>query len=351
MSGDRSLVGRVMTTGIPGPRLDAPTRRALEQLAPSGVVLFARNVADVGQLRVLTAELHALPSRPLLAIDHEGGRVLRLGPPFTQFPAAAVVGRSGTETSYAVGRAIGLELASVGIDIDYAPVLDVHSNPANPVIGDRAFSSDPATAAACGAAFARGLQSAGVLACGKHFPGHGDTDRDSHLEQPVVWCDRARLESVELTPFRAAIAARIPLLMSAHVRYPALDPDHPATLSPYILGDLLRRELGFAGVVVSDDLAMRAVSEHRPIAEAAVAALGAGVDWVLCHELEQARQAAERIGAALAHGELDGDALTASAARVARLRRMVRSQSLELPVAEHVALAARLRGMVQDGSA
>jgi beta-N-acetylhexosaminidase len=348
-----AIVGQVITTGIPGPRLDVATRRALELLGPGGVVLFARNIEDVAQLRELTAALHALPSRPLVAIDHEGGRVTRLGPPLTQFPAAAAVGRSGTEATYAVGRAMGLELASLGIDVDYAPVLDVDSNPANPVIGDRAFSSDPTAAAALGLAFMRGLQSAGIRPCGKHFPGHGNTDRDSHLEQPIVRRDRAALDAVELLPFRAAIAAAIPLLMTAHVLYPALDPDNPATLSPLILGGLLRRELGFGGVVVSDDLAMRAISDRMPVADAAVAALRAGVDCVLvCHDLEESLHAADRIGSAVAHGGLDAGALAASAARIARLRGAVRRPPpLTLPVAEHVALAERLHGMVRDGIA
>jgi len=346
-----AIIGRVITTGIPGPRLDAATRRALEQLAPSGVVLFDRNIEDVAQLRELTAALHALPSRPLVAIDHEGGRVTRLGPPLTQFPAAAAVGRGGPEATHAVGRAMGLELASLGIDVDYAPVLDVHSNPANPVIGDRAFSNDPAAALAV--AFMRGLQSAGLLPCGKHFPGHGDTDRDSHLELPVVRRGVAALQATELAPFRAAIAAEIPMLMTAHVLYPALDRDRAATLSPAILHGLLRDELGFRGVVVSDDLDMRAVSDHAAVPEAAVASLRAGVDWLLlCNDLEQSLRVAERVEAARVRGELDADALTASAARIARLRAAVRpGQPVTLPVPAHAALAARLRGMVPDATA
>ena len=191
----------------------------------------------------------------MVAIDHEGGRVLRLGEPFTQFPPAAVVGRTrNPDLAYRVGHAMGVELASVGIDLSFAPVLDVHSNPANPVIGDRAFGSDPALVSEMGIALMRGLHDGGVLSCGKHFPGHGDTEKDSHLELPVVRRSRAELEQTELVPFRAAIAAGVPMLMSAHVLYPALDPEHPATLSRAILTDLLRGELHFDGVVASDDL-------------------------------------------------------------------------------------------------
>jgi beta-N-acetylhexosaminidase len=347
------LAGQLITTGIPGTELDAATRRALEDLAPSGVVLFGRNVADVEQVRDLTDALHALPSRPLVCIDHEGGRVLRLAEPFTQFPAAAVVGRGGAEAAQAVGRAMGVELASVGIDIDYAPVFDVDSNPANPIIGDRAFSHDAATAAALAVAFLRGLQSAGVLACGKHFPGHGGSDRDSHLELPVVARSRGELDAVELVPFRAAIAAGLSLVMTAHVRYPALDAERCATLSPAILRGLLRDQLGFGGVVVTDDLTMRAVSADASVPDAAAAALRAGADWLLvCHDLAQARLTGERIRAALERRELDADAAAASAARIAELHRGRQPVArLQLPIAEHRALAERLRAMVPDTTA
>lgn len=350
MADTDTLVGQVITTGIPGPRLDVATRRALERLAPRGIVLFAHNVEDVDQLCELTAALHALPSQPLIAIDHEGGRVIRLGAPFTPFPAAAIVGRGGPDAAHAVGLAMGRELASVGVDIDYAPVLDVHSKPANPIIGDRAFSSAPDATARLGIAFMRGLLTAGVLPCGKHFPGHGDTDRDSHLELPVVPRDRAALDAIELVPFRAAIAAGIPLLMTAHVLYPALDAEHSATLSDAILRRLLREQLGFRGVVISDDLGMRAVSEHLAAPEAALATLRAGADWLLlCHDLDQSVRVAECLRTALARDELDAGRVAASAARIARLRGAVsirRTPSISLPVAEHLALADRLRAMV-----
>ena len=345
----RDLPGRLIVTGIPGPQLDAATRQALEDLAPSGIVLFARNITDVAQLRDLTGALHALPCRPLIAIDHEGGRVMRLGSPFTQFPAAAVVGRGGASAAHAVGRAMGLELASVGIDIDYAPVLDVQSNPANPIVGDRAFSQDALTAAALAVAFMRGLHSAGVLPCGKHFPGHGGTDRDSHLELPVVRRSRAELEATELVPFRAAIAGGLPLLMTAHVCYPALDSEHSATHSPAILRSLLRDQLSFRGVVLTDDLTM-AVRATSSIPEAAIAALRAGADWLLvCHDLDEAHRVAERIRIGLKRGELAADTVAESADRIARLSGLLhRSAPVILPVAAHRALAERLRGMVAD---
>src|SRR5512139_3951450 len=286
----REDIGGLLMVGIPGPTLEAGTRRVLERLRVGGVILFRRNVGTPEEIAALTRALHELPSRPHIAIDHEGGRVMRLGDPFTPFPAAAVVGRrADTELTQKIGQAMGHELASVGIDIDFAPVLDVHSNALNPVIGDRAFGTDPALVSAMGIALMRGLLAGGVLPCGKHFPGHGATAKDSHLELPAVGGTRAQLEHTELVPFRAAIAAGMPMLMTAHVLYPALDPDQPATLSRRILTELLRHEMGFRGVLVSDDLEMRAISDHHGIGAAAVATLQAGADVLLiCQSLDKA---------------------------------------------------------------
>jgi beta-N-acetylhexosaminidase len=284
----------------------------------------------------------------LVAIDHEGGRVLRVGAPFTAFPPMAAVGAIGdADLARQVGQAMGRELCAVGIDLDFAPVLDVHSNPANPVIGDRAFSSDPAVVAMMGIALMRGLHDSGVIACGKHFPGHGDTDTDSHLALPIVRRDRIGLEQIELVPFRAAIAAGVPLLMTAHVLYPALDPDRSATLSPIILRDLLRGELGFRGVIVSDDLEMRAISDHRNIGDAAVETLAAGADLLLvCADLAKAETAANAIAQAVMDGKLDVTIVEAAARRVRSIPRPARSDTVhasDLPIAAHADLNTRLR--------
>jgi len=340
----RALPGAVITTGIPGPSLDADTRKALQEIGPAGVILFRRNVESLEQLRDLTRDLHALPSRPLVSIDHEGGRVLRVGAPFTDFPAARAAGDAAT--ARALGRAMGRELASAGIDIDFAPVLDVDSNPANPIIGDRSFSAAPEVVAKLAIAFADGMRAAGVIPCGKHFPGHGDTDCDSHLELPVVQKTRAELEAVELVPFRAAIAARFPMLMTAHVLYPSLDATRPATLSPAILGDLLRGELGFDGVLVSDDLEMRALSRNGSVADAAVASLSAGCDLLLiCNDFGNTLRAVDRLAAALDAGELDRSQVVASAARVAALRAGT-PETTELPCPEHLALRDQMRSRI-----
>jgi len=344
------LIGRLLFVGIPGPTLDSATQRTLEDLQVGGVILFRRNVGTPAEVSALTAALHALPSQPLVAIDHEGGRVLRLGEPFTRFPPAAVVGHTrNPDLAYRVGHAMGMELASVGIDLSFAPVLDVHSNPANPVIGDRAFGSDPALVGEMGIALMRGLHDGGVLSCGKHFPGHGDTEKDSHVELPVVRRSRAELDHTELVPFRAAIAAGVPMLMSAHVLYPALDAEHPATLSHAILNKLLRSELHFDGVVASDDLHMRAIVNHGSIGDAAVASLRAGADALLvCQELQRAVEAFTAIENAVAKGPLDTCLITAAAARIERLRARRGNTSpvaCPLPNERHRMLVEQLRAI------
>jgi beta-N-acetylhexosaminidase len=192
-----------------------------------------------------------------------------------------------------VGRAIGEELAALGFDIDFAPVLDVHTNPANPIIGDRAFGSEPEAVARRALAFARGLDAAGVLACGKHFPGHGDTLSDSHLELPRIDHGWDRLEQVELLPFRRAAAAGLPMIMTAHVVFAAIDAARPATLSPAVVTGVLRNQLGYRGVIVSDDLDMRAIAGHMGADVAAVAAVRAGCDVLLLCNSEDNQAAAE----------------------------------------------------------
>jgi len=351
MTSDDSLrqrIGRLLFVGIPGPTLDDATRARLEELHPGGVVLFRRNVGSPAVIAALTEALHSLSSQPLVAIDHEGGRVLRLSAPFTQFPPAAAVGRCrDVDCAYRVGRAMAAELASVGIDLSFAPVLDVHSNPANPVIGDRAFGSDPELVSALGIAMMRGLRDGGLIPCGKHFPGHGDTETDSHLELPVVRRSRQELERTELVPFRAAIAAGVPMLMTAHVLYPALDTEHPATLSHAIVTALLREQLGFAGVVASDDMEMRAIGDHHDIGDAAVASLRAGVDVLLvCQDLGKATRVHAAIADALRRGELDAKMIGGAARRVQWLkneRAAPEDVVCALPNPEHQRLAQQLR--------
>jgi beta-N-acetylhexosaminidase len=232
---------------------------------------------------------------PFIAIDQEGGRVHRLPPPFTHFPAAARIGeKNDPNLAYSAGRATAAELALAGINLNFAPVLDVNSNPDNPVIGDRAFGADPAAVTANAAPWMQGLRDGGVIPCGKHFPGHGAADKDSHFDLPVVAKSIRELKTTELPPFIQVCGNNIDALMTAHVLYPALDPQWPATLSGKIVTGLLRQQLGYGGVVFSDDMEMKAISDRHGVEEAANLSIRAGVDIVLfCHELSQAVQACE----------------------------------------------------------
>jgi beta-N-acetylhexosaminidase len=241
------------------------------------------------------------------------------------------------------------ELAALGIDLTFAPVLDVASNPANPVIGDRAHGVTAEAAAAAALAAFRATRAVGLLTCGKHFPGHGDTAVDSHLELPIVRRDRRALNALEMVPFRRAVAARFPILMTAHVRYPALDPELPATLSPAIVTGLLRRRLGFRGVIATDDLEMRAIADHWGPGEAAVAALAAGCDLLLfCHRQDWLRDAVDAVERAVATGRLEERRIADAHRRVMALARWRRRHAVRPPLrvigaAAHRRLNDRLR--------
>ncbi len=348
----RQAVARLFLGGIPGAALDPDSRRLYEDAPLAGVTLFRQNAGDPPSMRSLVRELHALDPGlpPLVAIDHEGGRVHRLAPPFTHFPSAATVAAHGPAAVRDVATAMARELAAVDIDLTFAPVLDVASNPTNPVIGDRAFGTTPDVVARGALAAFRATRAVGLLTCGKHFPGHGDTATDSHLELPVVGRDRRSILTTELPSFRAAIAAHVPMLMTAHVHYPALDASLPATLSPAILTGLLRRRLGFGGVIASDDLEMRAIADHWGPGDAAVLALTAGCDLLLfCHRQDWLRAAVAAVERAVATGHLPESRIRDAARRVTRLmrwrRRHARGERFSvIGCAAHRRLEAALRG-------
>ncbi len=286
--------GQRLMIGFEGPAVSDDLRRLAREIRPSGFVLFARNVVEPAQVRELNRELRSLsePAAPALrCVDQEGGRVQRIGEPATAWPAMRLVGREGRSVA-AVARAMAAELRAMEFDLDFAPVADVDSNPANPVIGDRSFGDRSADVAAHVRTFVAALQEEGIAACAKHFPGHGDTAQDSHAELPVVEREERDLRAVEVPPFAAAVEAGVASVMTAHVVYPAWDEDHPATLSPRIVPKLLREQLGFDGVVFSDDLEMKAiagrvavVTQVEQTTRAAVDVLLACRDPVLQHAL------------------------------------------------------------------
>ncbi len=293
-----ALCGQLLVVGLGGVALDEAERRALASRSRGGVVLFKRNIepglANVPSLLAAVRDAAPPDSPPLVAVDQEGGRVVRLGAPALALPAmrrAADLDDEGLLRRLAETHA--RELRALGFTMSFAPVADVHTRASNPIIGDRAFGSTPERVARFAGAWADGLARGGLLTCAKHFPGHGDTTVDSHLALPRVERPREELERTEIAPF-AALAKRVDAMMSAHVVYDALDPARPATLSRAICTDLLRGQLGFEGVLVSDDLEMKAIA--NAIGEAAVLAVSAGCDALLvCSRADLADEAHEAL--------------------------------------------------------
>jgi beta-N-acetylhexosaminidase len=291
----RRHAGQLAIAGFAGYSIPPDLRLLAREFDLGGIVLFARNIEAPEQVSEVSRDVQALASElPLwVSTDQEGGRVARLKSPFTVWPPMMTLGRSGDEAlAERFARALAAELRAVGISLDYTPVLDIHTNTANPVIGDRALSERADEVARLGSVIIRTLQAEGIAACGKHFPGHGDTSVDSHHELPVVDHPPDRIERVELVPFKAAIEANVACLMTAHILIPAFDDQQPATLSPRIIDGMLKRKLGYQGLIVTDDLDMKAISAKYGTAEATVAAIAAGCDAVLLCGQDQGAQVA-----------------------------------------------------------
>ena len=321
-------VGQRFMIGFDGLAVSADAKALIRELGVGHVILFARNVAGPEQLADLVRELQSVArdsghDTPLLvAVDQEGGRVARLKEPWTVWPPLRAVGRSGSEDhARRMGEALAAELKACGIRLDFAPVVDVDTNPRNPVIGDRSFGDDPGLVGRLGVAMIRGLQDGGVAATAKHFPGHGDTEVDSHLDLPVTDHSRSRLEEVELPPFRAAIEAGVATVMTAHVLARELDDSLPATLSPLVVNELLRGQLGYGGVVVTDDLEMKAVATRWPPARVSVLAARAGCDLLaVCRSADAQVEAIEGLIRGGESGELPFKEQEAAEARIRRLK-------------------------------
>ena len=341
------LAAACLQPSFPGHKVPAWVERWLER-GLGGITLFAYNVRDREQLAELTAALRERQPELLVSIDEEGGDVTRLeADRGSSYPGNLALGAiDDVELTGQVASAIGADLARVGVNLNLAPVADVNSNPRNPVIGVRSFGSEPGLVARHVAAFVRGLQQQGIAACAKHFPGHGDTSADSHLELPVVGGELGPA----LAHFRAAIEAGAQAMMTGHLLVPALD-DVPATVSRRVLSDLLRDELGFDGLVLTDALEMRAISAGIGVEEGGVSALVAGAD-ALClgHDLhEEAVEAVHAaILAAVRDGRLSAERLSEAAARVTRVARWASPTSSGAAPREVGADAARRALRVRD---
>jgi beta-N-acetylhexosaminidase len=337
----RADLGRLLVIGFHGTAMDRPLRERLARLRPSGVILFARNLVDPRQVRRLSTDLQKWAADAglapfLIGIDHEGGAIVRMGPPVTPFSGnLALRATDSLDLARRQATAMAEELLALGVNWDFAPCVDVNSNPRNPVIGARSFGADPARVAAFGAAMIDGFQARGVLACAKHFPGHGATEVDSHLGLPVVERPLAELRRVDLVPFRAAIEADVASIMSAHIVFPRIDPGRPATVSQRIISRLLRERMRFAGVVVTDAVDMAGFRDSIGIAAGAVAAINAGVDLLLpCNEDALADEALDALQVAVDAGQLRPDVIEASLGRIARMKGRLQPDAAVTPLSD-----------------
>ena len=357
----RRQIGQLVMLGFPDLSISADLRLVAKAYDLGGIILLGRNIEEPEQVAELSHDAQALSKEsPLwVSVDQEGGAVARLREPFTIWPSMRRLGDSGDlDLARQFGQALARELLAVGVTLNYAPVLDVHTNEDNPVIGDRSFSEKPEEVGRFGAAVVEAMQAEGVAACGKHFPGHGDTDVDSHFKLPVVDQSIERLREVELLPFQTAVNADVAMIMTAHVLYPALDEERPATLSTNVITEILRQQIDFSGIVATDDLTMKGITSDWSVADAGVEAIAAGCDLLLLCEPDIEEQV--RMVEALIHGvekeiiplSRVEDALRRSNAVKARFlngtKRWKPLPSAELRAVlgceEHLAVADKVRG-------
>lgn len=320
-------IGQLMIVGIEGLEVTDHEKRLIDDYHVGGFIALGRNVKTTEQLLKLTNDLKSLNEKndvPLfLAIDEEGGSISRMPEEFVDLPTNREIGRQNNpELSLDIGKTLAKQIKAFGYNINFAPVLDIDSNPNNPVIGDRSFGSDVQTVSNLGIQTMKGLQSEGILSVVKHFPGHGDTSVDSHLGLPVVNKDKDSLMAFELVPFIEAIKAGVDGIMVAHILYEQIDPDLPATLSKKMINDILRKELGYEGLVFTDDLTMGAILENYDLTEAAILSLRAGTDViVLAHGFENIVNVLEGIKEAVETGEISEERINESVYRVLKYKK------------------------------
>lgn len=321
-------VGQLVIVGIDGYQNDQHSIQFMEQYHVGGFIFFKRNIQDSAQMLGLINSLKetnaAAANIPLfLSIDEEGGKVSRLPEEFLKFPSNQIIGqRNDSDFSYKVGGILGKELHAFGLNVDFAPVLDINSNPKNPVIGDRSFGTTAEIAGKLGVATMNGIQSQNIISVVKHFPGHGDTSVDSHIGLPRVNHDMDRLESFELKPFAEAIENGAEVVMVAHILLPKLDAQNPASFSKTIISDVLRTQMNFNGVVITDDFTMGAIEENYNMGEAAVKSIQAGSDIVLvCHEFEKQKAVVDALLNAARTGQLSSGRIDESVYRILNLKK------------------------------
>lgn len=339
---ENKSIGQLILIGIQGKALTADEKKFIVTNNISGVTLFGRNYENPKQLHDLCSEIQSLrfqmanKSPLFIGIDMEGGRVHRLKEPFTQWPAIQKLGQLDNPTlTFHFAQKMGLELKSFGINLDYAPCVDIFSNPENKVIGDRSIGSDPELVGKHASALVRGYIKSDVIPCVKHFPGHGNTFLDSHFDLPSESADLKRLESFEFIPFKRAFKARVEMCMTSHILFPNLDPQYPATLSEYIIKKILKDQCRFRGLVITDDLDMHALSKNFSVSEIPIKAIQAGCDLLLyCNEPLSPVYAVESIQKAISDKVLDKNYIDNQASKILKFKSENIQKPDPLPFAE-----------------
>jgi len=319
-------IGQMLLVGIEGTALDEKAKRMIAEDKIGGIILYADNISDlpgmVNLINNLKKSNAGNPAPLFISVDQEGGKVSRMPKEFVSIPSSRVTGNTNkAPLARTMGELLGRELMLTGFNMDFAPVLDVNSNPKNPVIGDRSFGSSAALVAKMGLAEMEGLRSEGMIPVVKHFPGHGDTSVDSHLELPVVNKTEQQLSKLEWIPFQTAIREQAEAVMVAHILFPKLDPAKPASLSEVIIGDILRGDMGYQGVVITDDLTMGAIMKHYELSGAAVDTIKAGSDILLiAHGYDNEALVLKQIKQSVKDGTLTEERIDESVMRILKLK-------------------------------
>jgi beta-N-acetylhexosaminidase len=331
-------IGQMLLVGIDGTEMDKEMNRLITEQHVGGIILYKNNFSDLeGSVRLVNELKKANEGNPaplFMSVDQEGGKVSRLPKDFTAIPDAAKVGKTGDpRLAEEMGALLAAEMKAMGFNVDFAPVLDINSNPKNPVIGSRSFGNRADVVTSMGVAVMKGLQQNGTIAVVKHFPGHGDTSVDSHLDLPVVRKTTEQLQAMEWLPFQTAIENGADAVMVAHILFPLIDPDAPASFSSIIIGDQLRGALGFEGVVITDDMTMGAIADHYGIEDAALKSVEAGTDILLvAHGYDTGKQVYDRLLQAVREGRVSEGRIDESVRRILALKLKYRLSDASIPV-------------------
>ncbi|NLZ94164.1 MAG: beta-N-acetylhexosaminidase [Firmicutes bacterium] len=346
-------IGQLVLVGMEGIAINEDITDLIVRQHVGGVILYKKNITNSTQLLDLLnslKEANAANTIPLfLAVDEEGGRISRLPDELKNLPNNQTVGEVNNPTfAYEIGQVLAAELKAYGFNLNFAPVLDINSNPLNPVIGDRSYGSMPDTVSRLGLQSIKGMQEGGLIAVAKHFPGHGDTEVDSHVRLPVLNFDLSRLDEFELVPFKTAIAGHVDAIMIAHILLPKIDPQYPASLSKKIITDLLKERLNFTGLVVTDDLTMGAIVENYSLEDAAVQALKAGSDLLLvCHDVQGQFKVLEAIKQAVVSGAISEAQIDKSVFKILKLKQKYNLNEQVITSVDVASLNERIEFLLQ----